>query len=244
MALLEFLTTKIEYPPPPEVAASQAELAAARGRLERLRAELAEVKTALDEGGESSRESLAAQDQRERIETEIDVIIKRFHDGNGAAPNWRTKSNIQVNGGISLRPGEFAIHKSVASPALQKFRKMAKGASAGAKPAAGSGHLVRSRPTGKIPRATVADRLPAPAGRVPGKTTSADAPAAAPPAAAKSPKAGVTKAVPPPVAVAEPPGVPTLMARRVSIPGGAPGAARVVGELGPDGRITFRKISP
>jgi hypothetical protein len=66
----------------------------------------------------------------------------------------------------------------------------------------------------------------------------------APAAKETAPKAAAPKPAPRPPAAVEPPLAPTAVAKNVSIPAGAAGAARVVGELSADGRIVFRKASP
>jgi len=59
-----------------------------------------------------------------------------------------------------------------------------------------------------------------------------------------APKAAAPKPAPRPPAPVEPPQAPTTMAKNVSVPAGAAGAARVVGELSADGRIVFKKAAP
>jgi hypothetical protein len=244
MALLEFLVKKIVYPLPPEGEAARAEQIADGKQLERLRGELARAKATLEAAGEPPPEPLSGE--RVRLEEQIAGIMKRYHDARDEAAAWRTKSRVQVSGGISLRPEEFTIRRNPASPALQKFKRLAQGAAVGAVP--GGGRLVRSRPTGKIPR--VAGRDPSAA---PGKA--AGTPRPAPPAAVpSSPAAAATRAPkvkaaevsagktgPPSVAAVGPARVPALVAARIAIPAGAAGAAQALGELAADGRIVFRR---
>jgi hypothetical protein len=108
MDLLEFLLKMIVYPLPPEGEAARAVQIADGKRLEELRDELALVRQKLADAGESAPESLA--DDRERIESEIAAIMKRYHENPGETSAWRTKSRIQVNGGISSdrRSSRFA----------------------------------------------------------------------------------------------------------------------------------------
>lgn len=158
MNLLEFVMKKIVYPLPPEGEAARAQQVADGKRLDQLQQELEKARADLAAAGDRPPESLAAE--RERLESEFGSIMKRYHETAEAGKAWRTKSRIQVNGGISLRPEEFTIRKNPASPALQKFKRQAQGATIAAGPggavgkggAAGKGaRLVRSRPTGKIP---------------------------------------------------------------------------------------------
>jgi hypothetical protein len=164
-----------------------------------------------------------------------------------------------VSGGISLRPEEFTIRKDPASPALQKFKRLAQGATLEAGPGGKGGRLVRSRSTGKSPAVAskgAAAAAPEVAATFSPKT--ATSPQPRPPAAAPaSPVATATrtpqgkaaaapsgKASPPPVAKAGPERVPGLVAARIVVPAGAAGAAGALGELAVDGRIVFRRVSP
>jgi len=244
MTFLEFLLKKIVFP---EGEAARARQIADRKRIDRLQEELGRVRKDLAAAGDPPPESLAAD--RERIEAEIGAIMKWYHEGGAVA--WRTKSRIQVIGGISLRPDEFTISKNPASPALQKFKLRAQGAAVAAGPGGGSGRLVRSRPTGKIPPV-------AGTGTSAGSALSVAPPRPAPPAASpahpaatatRSPQGNAAaapagKAAPPSVAKAGPERVPGLITARVAIPAGAAGATRALGELAADGRIVFRRVPP
>ena len=257
MSLLEFLMKKIVYPLPPEGEAARARQIADGKRLERLQQELGQVRTDLAAAGDPPPEALAAE--QERLDAEFGAIMKRYHERRGPASAWRTKSRVQVNGGISLRPDEFTIRKNPASPALQKFKRRAQGAAVAAGPGGGSGRLVRSRPTGKIPPvAGKGAAATAPGAAATSSPKTATSPQPKPPAASPAPPAATAtrtpkgnaaaapagKAVPPTVAKAGPERVPGLVAARIAVPAGAAGAARALGELAADGRIVFRKATP
>jgi hypothetical protein len=244
MSLLEFLTTKIEYPLPPEGEAARAAEAADHEQLKRLTGELERVKREIDAGGETAAASLAGE--RERLEAEIGAIMKRYHEDRSPSSAWRVRSTIQVSGGISLRPDEFTIRATPSSPALQQFKKLARGASVEAKPGSGTARLVRSRPTGKIPKpaAAAAPSKPAPARPATGAAPSPPPAAPKPAAAGKAAPVAAPKAAPVPTAAPGPAREPTLVAKSIAIPAGAAGAARAVGELAADGRIVFRKAGP
>ena len=259
MSLLEFLMKKIVYPLPPEGEAARARQLADGQRLESLRRELGQVRADLAAAGEPPPEDLAAE--QERLAAEFGAIMKRYHETGSPASGWGTKSRVQVNGGISLRPDEFTIRKNPASPALQKFKRQAQGAAVAAGTGGGSGkagRLVRSRPTGKLPPvAGTAAAAPPKAARAASPNV-ATSPQPKPPAAAPAPPAGTAartpagnaaaapavKPAPPVVAKAGPERVPGLVASRVAVPAGAAGAARAQGELAADGRIVFRRVSP
>jgi hypothetical protein len=256
LALLEFLSPRIDYPLPPEAGTLRAEELADRERFERLRAELAAVKTRIAAAAEAPEDLAAAQKQKELIEEEMAVIMKLYHDGTARPPAWKTKSTIHVNGGISLRPGEFTIRTSASSPALRQFKQLAKGAAVEARVGQGAKRLVRSRPAATRPAVAAATKAVPPAsgsgaGAPPGKAAPrtpvaprGSAGAAAASAQRTAPKTTAPKAAPPPSASVTPARAPTPVAKNVSIPAGAAGAARVVGELAADGRIVFRKASP
>lgn len=227
LSLLEFLLKKIVYPLPPEGEAERAQQIADGERLEWLQKELGQVRTDLAAAGDPPPESLAAD--LERLEAEFGSIMKRYHMTGAAASAWRTKSRIQVNGGISLRPDEFTIRKNPASPALQKFKRQAQGATLAAGPGGKGGRLVRSRPTGKIPP-------------VAGKGAAAVGPKVAGSASPKTVASPQPK--PPAASPAGPALLPGLVAARITVPAGAAGAARALGELAADGRIVFRKATP
>jgi len=248
-AFLEFLTKNIVYPLPPEGEAERAQPIADRKRLDRLQEELGRVREDLAAAGDPQPESLAAD--RKRIEAEIGAIMKRYHEGGAAASAWRTNSRVQVNGGISLRPGDFTIRKDPASPALRKFKNLAQGAAVVAGPGDGHGRLVRSRPTGKIPPVAGKNAAAPPHLAAAPPQPKLPAASAAPPAATatRAPQGNTAadpagQAAPPPVAKAGPERVPGLVAARIAVPAGAAGAARVLGELAVDGRIVFRRVSP
>ena len=149
MSLLEFLMKQIVYPLPPEGEAARARQLADGKRLERLQEELGQARTDLAAAGDPPPEALAAD--QERLEAEFGAIMKRYHNTGSPASAWRTKSRVQVNGGISLRPDEFTIRKNPASPALQKFKRRRRappsrrGRAAGAGPGASSGAGRRAR---------------------------------------------------------------------------------------------------
>jgi hypothetical protein len=207
------------------------------------------------EAAAGSENLTAAQERREGIEAEMAAIMKRYHGGSAKAPSWRTKSTIHVNGGISLRPGEFTIRTSASSPALRQFKQLAKGAGAEGKAGRGAGKLIRSRPTAARPVAAAAKPAPptsgAGRGAAKGKTEpraavtpNGTAGAAAQTAKEPPPKAAPPKPGPQPPAALESLSAPTTVAKNVSLPAGAAGAGRVVGELSADGRIVFRKAAP
>ena len=125
LSLLEFLAGKLDYPLPPEGEAARAAEVADRERLGRLRQDLDRVRARLAEAGDPAPAALAAE--RDALEGELAAIMKRYHDGAGAA-SWHTLSRIQVNGGISLRPGEFTIRKDPGSKELKEFKRKAQSA--------------------------------------------------------------------------------------------------------------------
>jgi hypothetical protein len=244
-AFLEFLFQKITFPLPPEGEAARAHEIADEKRLEHLRGELA--KATLEAAGEQPTKSVSVE--RMRLEAEIAAIMKRYHEGRDATSAWRTEARIQVNGGISLRPEEFTIRRGPASPALQKFKRLAQGASVEAGPGGGSGRLVRSRPAGTVLRGAGQGLSAAPVKAVASPRSTRPAAAPSSPAAAAMPaskgKGAVTftgKFGPP--SVAESGRMPALVTTRIAIPAGAVGAARALGELAADGRIVFRKSLP
>jgi hypothetical protein len=263
MNLLEFLMKRVVYPLPPEGEAARARQIADGRRLDQLRAELDRVRQELAAAGDPPSQSLTAD--RERIETEIGSIMKQYHEGGAAASGWRTKSRIQVNGGISLRPDEFTIRKDPGSPAMQKFKRLAQGAAVASGPGGQggqggkSGRLVRSRPAGKIPPSAgkgaaavapqaasrVSPKDAAPPQRKPPPALTASPPAvAARPPKGKIADAPAGKAAPQPAAQAGTARLPGLVAARIAVPAGAAGTARALGELTADGRIVFRKAAP
>jgi hypothetical protein len=257
MNLLEFLMKKIVYPLPPEGEAARARQIADGRQLERLQQELGQVRADLAAAGDPPPEALAAE--QERLDAEFGSIMKRYHEGGAAAMAWQTKSRVQVNGGISLRPDEFTIRKNPASPALQKFKRRAQGAAVTAGPGGGSGRLVRSRPTGKIPPVSgKGASATTPRAVATSSPKTATSPQPKPPAASPTlPAATATRtpqgkaaaapagtAAPPTVAKAGPERVPGLVAARIAVPAGAAGAGRALGELAADGRIVFRKATP
>jgi hypothetical protein len=256
LAFLEYLAPRLEFPPPPEVGAAQAEELADRRRSASLGVELAAAEARLAAAPESSAEFAAAREEKERIEAELAAIMKRYHGGAPRASAWKTKSVIHVNGGISLRPHEFSIRSSSASPALRRFKQLAKGAAVDGGAGGGKGRLVRSR-AGR-PAPPVAGAAPGmPQGRgggrgaPPGKAASpppvaARAPAAAPSQSPRAPaaKAAVPQPAPQQPAAAGPVGATPPIVKSVSIPAAAAGSARIVGELVADGRIVFRKAAP
>ena len=217
VTLLDFLASRIKYPLSSEAIAAEAEQVAYQERLERLLAERAAANTALVAAGDASQGSPALQEQQ-RIEAEIEGMMKNFQNGSRPSTVWRTKFSFQANGGISLRPAEFSIRASGTSPAMYLFKKQVKGAANATEQDKGSGSLVRSCPSDD--------------------NASVDAPGE------KVPGAAAVKAAPPPAPVAGPARVPKLGSKRVSLPAGAAGASGVQGELGTDGRIIFHKTPP
>jgi hypothetical protein len=268
LALLELLVNKLVYPLPPEGEAVRAAQVADGKRLEEIRGGLERVRGELAAAGEPVPEAVAAE--RDRLEAEFAAIMKRYHDGGKAAAAWQTRSRIQVNGGISLRPGEFTIRKGAESKALKEFKRKAQSAAVGAGEGGAGvrGRLVRSRPSGKV--VPVAARggtsAPAAAGKAavtpPAKVQAPPPAAAAKPATSPKPSAPAAAArtgpqgkgaeaprvtaAPSPAAAPAPveaaaPRTPALVAARIAVPAGAAGAARAVGELAADGRIVFKK---
>lgn len=259
LTLLEFLMRKIVYPLPPEGEAARAGQIADGKRLEELRGELDRVRAELAAGASPS-ESL--EGERQRLEAEFNAIMKRYHEGGASAGGWQTRSRIQINGGISLRPAEFTIRKNPESKAMKEFKRQAESATVAGATKGGGGRLVRSRPTGKAPPAT-AKRAgpPAPSAAAPGPkgatassatvpspaatTTRAAKPSAPAEGSAAKPQPKGADAVrekgTPPAARLEPSRAPSLVASRIAVPAGAAGAASAVGELTADGRIVFRK---
>jgi hypothetical protein len=284
LSLLEFLMKKIVYPLPPEGEAARAGQVADGKRLEQIRADLERVRAASAAGGADA-ESLEAD--RVRLEAEFAAIMKRYHEGGQAAEAWQTRSRIQINGGISLRPTEFTIRKNPESKAMREFKRQAQSATVAAGKGGGGGRLVRSRPTGKAaPVAAKGGRKTPPAkaatsgtagsavkstpppdaaakGATPARSPATGAPGApAAPAAKRAPAgtppsaekaaspakpadAAAVQSAPaqsaPPAAKTEPSRAPSLVASQISVPAGAAGATKAVGELTADGRIVFRK---
>jgi hypothetical protein len=224
------------------------------------------VKSQAAAAGDSPEGLAAAQERQRQIEAEMAEIMKRYHGGASRPPSWQTRSTMHVNGGISLRPGEFTIRTTPASPALKQFKQLAKGAAVEATAGKGAKRLVRSRPTASRPAVATADKPAPPAsgagGGAPQGKSALRAPAAAgsPSGAPSSPSAGTaakttapkalpskattTPAAPQPAVAVEPPKPLASVAKNVSIPPGAAGAGRIVGELSSDGRIVCRKAAP
>ncbi len=228
---LEFLVSRIDYPLPPEGEAERAKQLADEKRLGKIQEEMAHVAKQLRAAGEPPPEPLASE--RTRLEAETAAIMKRYHEARAEAASWRTNSRVQVSGGISLRPDDFTIRQAPGSPALKKFKLLAQGAAGGAVTAGGDARLVRSRPTGKVPRVAVKGAA----------ASSPTAPASTVPRAQKGKESHAEITVPVPVTEAVTARVPSLVVTKIAIPAGIAGAAQALGELGADGRIVFRKIS-
>ncbi|HEY6000813.1 MAG TPA: hypothetical protein VI078_16120, partial [bacterium] len=128
LSLLEFLSQRLAYPLPPAGEAERAEQVADRTRLGELRAELERVRAELVAAGEPAPAGLVAE--REDLERRYGAIMKTYHERGKAAASWQTRSKFQVNGGISLRPGEFTIRADARSAALKDFKRRAESAAA------------------------------------------------------------------------------------------------------------------